>query len=101
MIRLSWAIRQKRDWHLKLKRDEVVNRWKEEATAAQQCLPIDQMLSANMVEYIRSLPLLGTHDWLVSDKLCLHRIRSLRQADGYGERNTGSSLILCIVACVR
>lgn len=49
MMKLSWAIRSKKDWQLKMQRDDIVVKWKTEAVASQEGLTRDIKLTKNMV----------------------------------------------------
>ncbi|KAH8813881.1 hypothetical protein DL96DRAFT_1716182 [Flagelloscypha sp. PMI_526] len=51
MVSLSWALRQKHDWHLKIKNDATTRKWKNEALASQVDEPIHAKLTERMVDY--------------------------------------------------
>ncbi|KAH8087207.1 hypothetical protein BXZ70DRAFT_1044891 [Cristinia sonorae] len=52
MQKLSWAFRETKGWQEKLKDGEVLARWKEEATAAQESEPLERKLTENMINYV-------------------------------------------------
>ncbi|KAH8084366.1 hypothetical protein BXZ70DRAFT_900462, partial [Cristinia sonorae] len=52
MMKLSWAIREKQDWQEKMKRKEVLAKWKKEAVASQKNEPRDVKLTHNMINYV-------------------------------------------------
>ena len=49
MMKLSWAIRSKNDWQHKMKQDNIMSKWKEEAISSQQDITRDIKLTTNMV----------------------------------------------------
>ncbi|KAJ7771992.1 hypothetical protein DFH07DRAFT_913748 [Mycena maculata] len=52
MYNLSWAIRSKEDWQIKLKDPDIRERWREHAMDSQENLPVERRLTYNMINYV-------------------------------------------------
>ncbi|KAJ7496774.1 hypothetical protein FB451DRAFT_203127 [Mycena latifolia] len=52
MYKLSWAIRGKEEWHIKMKDPEIRERWKEHAVEQQERFPVDERVTSNMINYV-------------------------------------------------
>ena len=58
MMKLSWAIRSKRDWQIKMKDQNILDKWKKEAFSSQEGLTRDVVLTEKMVTAFESLRIL-------------------------------------------
>ncbi|KAJ7730996.1 hypothetical protein DFH07DRAFT_157452 [Mycena maculata] len=52
MYSLSWAIRSKPEWQRKVADPAIMDKWRKEALAQQESLPIEEKLTANMVNNV-------------------------------------------------